>query len=183
MKFKPNEISMNFVYEKGKKVSELVKKHNADFGFNFPYFYNGMVLGDAKDKDNVINSGYGKMLKWHELGFKNGKAIIGQLNKNDEYDFIVQGSPLLIENGKLCYLFYAKYDETNPDIANSRCQRTCVGIDKDNNIIIMVCDGRTAENKGLSIKELALFMQGKGCIWALNGDGEDRVYWFQKKMA
>ena len=102
------------------------------------------------------------MLLWHEFAFVNGKPIIGQLNKNDNQDFIVQGSPLLIENGKLVYEFYIKYDQTNSDIANSRCQRTAVGIDKDGKFMVMVCDGRTKEKSvGLSIKELALFMQSK----------------------
>jgi exopolysaccharide biosynthesis protein len=162
---------MRFVYEKGKKVSELVKKYNADYGFNFPFFYNGIPLGDVEDNDKVINAAYGKLLKWHEFASVNGKPVIGQLNKNDNQDFLVQGSPLLIENGKLVYEFYTKYDETASDIAHSRCQRTCVGIDKDGNLIVVVCDGRTKENKGLSIKELALFMKSKGCLWALNGDG------------
>lgn len=162
---------MRFVYEKNKKVSELVKKYGSDYGFNFPFFYNGEILGDAKDGDKIVSSGYGKMLKWNSFGFQNEKPIIGFLDKNKKYDFLVQGSPLLIENGNLCYEYYIKHDETAPDIAQSRCQRTAVGIDAEGNLIVVVTDGRTSESKGLSIKELATFMKSKNCVQSLAGDG------------
>lgn len=111
------------------------------------------------------------MLKWNSFSFVNGKPIIGQMDINNKQDFLVQGSPLLIENGKLVYEFYSKYDQTNSDIANSRCQRTAVGIDNEGNLVIVVCDGRTKENTGLSIKELAIFMQSKKCVSSLGADG------------
>lgn len=171
IKFDHKKIRMRFVYEKGKKVSELVKKYNADFGINFPFFWDGIPLGDVEDNDKTINSAYGKFFKWHEFAWENGKPVIGQLDKNDKQDFLVQGSPLLIENGNLVYDYYKKYDETAPDIANSRAQRTFVGIDANNDLIIGIGDGRTSWDQGLNLQEMALFMQSKGAIWALNGDG------------
>ena len=162
---------MKFVYEKGKKVSELVQKHNADYGFNFPFFSNGVPLGNVYDGEKVINRAYGKLLKWSSFFFVNGKPIIGRFDINNNMNFLLQGTPLLIENGNLCYEYYIKYDETAPDIAQSRCQRTAVGIDAEGNLIVVVTDGRTSESKGLSIKELATFMKSKNCVQSLAGDG------------
>lgn len=153
------------------KVSELVKKYDADYGFNFPFFSNGVPLGNVYDGKNIINRAYGKMLKWSNFSFINGKPIIGRFDINNNMDFLVQGTPLLIENGNLCYEFYIKYDQTAPDIAQSRCQRTAVGIDKDGDLVVAVCDGRTKENTGLSIRELSLFMQSKNCVQSLAGGG------------
>lgn len=128
-------------------------------------------MGDTFDGKNIISEKYGKMLKWSNFSFIDGKPMIGRFDINNKQDFLVQGSPLLIENGRLVYEFYIKHDETNSDIANSRCQRTAVGIDNEGRFMVTVCDGRTKENTGLSIRELSLFMQSKNCVWALNGDG------------
>lgn len=128
-------------------------------------------MGDVFDGEKAISEKYGKMLKWSSFSFIDGKPMIGRFDINNKQDFLVQGTPLLIENGRLVYEFYSKYDQTNSDIANSRCQRTAVGIDKDGKLLVMVCDGRTKENIGLSIKELSLFMQSKKCLFCLSGDG------------
>lgn len=171
IKFEKDKIRLDFIYEKGAKVSELVKKYKADYGFNFPFFYNGIPLGDVRDQDKVIASAYGKMLKWHEFAYRNGAPMIGQLNKNEPYDFLVQASPMLVENGKLVHDYYIKYDETAPDIVNTRCQRTFIGIDAKGDFHLFIGDGRTNTDQGLSLFEAALYATSKQCIFVLNGDG------------
>lgn len=161
----------DFIYKKGAKVSQITKDSGADFGINFPYFYNNVPLGDSEDSDVVISAAYGKMLKWHEFAFVDGKPVIGQLNVADKQDFLVQGAPLLIENGKLVYEYYRVNQEVQDDIGKSSAQRTFVGVDAKGALIIAIAEGRTTTNKGLTLKEMAEFMLAKGAIWALNGDG------------
>jgi exopolysaccharide biosynthesis protein len=172
LKIDANKVKVKLVHEEGKKVSELVKKHNADLGFNFPFFWSGGMIGDIQDQDNIITLAKDpKLLKRHEFAYANGKFVIGQLNRDDKQDFLVQGNPLLIENSKLVYEFYKKHDETAPDIADSKAQRTFVGTDKDGNLILAVGDGRTKWDRGLTLEEMSLFMQSKGATMAINGDG------------
>ncbi len=160
-----------FVYEKAAKVSALVKKYGASIGINFPFFYNGVPLGDTEDQDRVISSAYGKMLSWHELASVNGEIRIGQLSKSDKQDFLVQATPLLVEGGKSVWSKYTKIEQTAPDIAYSRCQRTFVGLAANGDFLIAVADGRTRSDQGLTLEEMALYMIDKGAVMALNGDG------------
>lgn len=171
IKFETGKVRYRFVYEKGAKVSELVKKYNADFGFNAPFFYNGLPLGDSEDNDKVISSAYGKMLKWHEFAVVDGKPIIGQLDKSDEQELLVQGSPLLVSNGKASYAYYSKVEETNLDITDSRCQRTFIWTDSKGDLHLAIGDGRTAWDKGLNLQEMALYALSYDAQMCLNFDG------------
>ncbi len=49
--------------------------------------------------------------------------------------------------------------------------RTAIGILSDNHYVFVVSDGRTSESEGLSLYELAEFMESLGCITAYNLDG------------
>lgn len=172
VKFETGKVRYKFVYEKGAKVSGLVKKYGADFGFNAPFFYNGIPLGDTEDNDSVISAAYGKMLKWQEFAVIDGKPIIGQINKSDKQDFLVQGAPLLIENGQLVYNMYSAIQEVNDDIAKSQCQRTFVWIDSVGDLHLGIADGRVLNSdKGLTLQEMALYAKSHDAVWALNFDG------------
>ena len=171
MKFKTGKYTLRFVYESNEKVSNLVKKYNADLGTNAPFFFEGKILGDAKDGDKIISTAYGKMTKWHEFAFVNGKPIIGQLNANDKYTLLIQGAPLLVENGKPVYEHYRIQQEINDDIGKSRSQRTFAWIDKNGDLWFAWADGRTNYDQGLTLEEMALFAIEKGAITAINFDG------------
>lgn len=171
IKFKSGQNSYKFVYEKNAKVSDLVKKNGADYGFNFPFFWEGNVLGDSEDDDVVISSAYGNMLKWHEFAAVDGKPIIGQLNKEDDQDFLVQAAPLLMNEGRAVWDYYRVEQEVPDDIGKSRAQRTFVGITIEGDLILAVADGRTVYDIGLTLEEEYLFMKSVGAVTALNGDG------------
>lgn len=49
--------------------------------------------------------------------------------------------------------------------------RTAIGIDADGRYYLVVSDGRTRQSTGLSLRELAEFMQSLGCTIAYNLDG------------
>lgn len=174
MRLDPTKIKVEYVYEKGATVQGLIKKHGADFGINMPFFSGNSILANSKIGDTIISSGasIAKTKKWHSFAFKDGKPVIGMLNFADKYDFLVQSSPKLVSNGSPSWSYYGRNDETAPDILNSKCQRTAVGIDKDGNLIVAVSDGREGVgNVGLSIQNISEFMFKLGAIQAMNGDG------------
>lgn len=109
----------------------------------------------------------------------------------NECDFILGGSGLLIHNGisKIDDL-YDEFsqgaaivhcaDEVAADFSTRAMQewlielrhpRTALGVTDNNEICIVVVDGRQQRSEGLSLKELADFMQQLGCIHALNLGG------------
>lgn len=98
------------------------------------------------------------------------------LTTSDEYtgqDLLDMGAwqcfmfgPRLIENGVLMVDENSEVDqsmESNP--------RTAIGIVDELHYLFVVSDGRTAESAGLSLQELAIFMQNLGAQTAYNLDG------------
>lgn len=179
IKLDKNKIEMKLIWENGAKVSELVKKYNADLGFNFPFFWNGGPVADCKIGTKILNRGYddrsgAKQTKWHGVKYDQGKLEIGLFDINDSLDpdgFIVKTTPLLLQNGNSVWDYYRVHDGTASDISIGRAQRTLIGLDSNNDIIIAFGDGRTKYDQGLNLEESALFMKDKNCVISLNGDG------------
>jgi N-acetylmuramoyl-L-alanine amidase CwlA len=170
------KFELKLVWEPGKKVSDLVKAHGADYGINFPFFYGTNPVSDTKIGDKVIaNVTTGKTTVWHGLEYKNGELSIGKFSVKDNLGtdgFLVKTSPLLVESGKNVQAAYVKTDQTASDIATTKCQRTAVGLDKDGNLLVVVSDGREgAGNVGLGLNDLANYLVSKDAVTALNGDG------------
>lgn len=74
--------------------------------------------------------------------------------------------PALIENGTIAV---TEEDEVGKAMASN--PRTAIGILDDLHYVFVVSDGRTEESKGLSLLELAEFMDGLGVKTAYNLDG------------
>ena len=74
--------------------------------------------------------------------------------------------PGLVENGEVSV---SSSDEVGKAMASN--PRTAIGQTSANNFTFVVSDGRTSESEGLSLKELATFMQALGCTTAYNLDG------------
>ena len=74
--------------------------------------------------------------------------------------------PRLIENGAVTV-------DENSEVARAMASnpRTAIGIVDDLHYLFVVSDGRTSESDGLSLSELASFMQGLGAQTAYNLDG------------
>ncbi len=60
-------------------------------------------------------------------------------------------------------------DEVGQAMASN--PRTAIGYISDNHYVLVVADGRTSESTGLSLLQLAEFMDGLGCTQAYNLDG------------
>jgi len=171
--FQQGQAQFRFVYEKGAKVSELVKKYGADYGFNGPFFFNTTIIGDARDRETIISSASGKSTSWHHLAFMNGKPVIDQITdkQQQKLDLLIQGAPLLVKDGQAVYEFYRKSDQIQDDIAHSSCQRTFVWLNHNGDFTVAVADGRTSTDVGLTLEEMARYALSKGAVQALNLDG------------
>jgi hypothetical protein len=170
------KFKLQLVWEKGAKVSTLVKKYGATYGINFPYFWDGSPVSDLKIGDKIIaHPTTGKTTKWTGLKYKDGVAAIGKFPITEVLGangFLVKSSPVLVEGSKNVQAAYVKNDETAADIATTKCQRTAIGIDKNGNLLVVVTDGREgAGNVGLGLNDLANYLVSKGAVTALNGDG------------
>jgi N-acetylmuramoyl-L-alanine amidase len=174
--FPKGKYRLKFVNETNARVSDLVKKYKADYGFNLPYFdkEKKYIFGDLVIDRKVIKTS-SEPLKTH-FAFKNGEVVIGNnLNVNDGYDMLCQIKPMLINNGSLAYEYFRKNQDVLIDIANKedtkRAQRTFVGVN-NGDLILGIGDGRNPKyDRGLNLKEMSYFMRDKGAKFAANGDG------------
>jgi len=96
---------------------------------------------------------------------KEGDVTAEELLENDAYQVLSFG-PALIEDGEVAV---DSSDEVGKAMASN--PRTAIGIIDENNYVFVVSDGRTSESQGLSLKELAEFMQELNVTTAYNLDG------------
>ena len=90
---------------------------------------------------------------------------IDTLLKNGAYNILSFG-PSLVENGNVVV---SKNNEVGKAMASN--PRTAIGIIDDLHYVFVVSDGRTSASEGLSLYELASFMQSLGATTAYNLDG------------
>ena len=74
--------------------------------------------------------------------------------------------PALVENGEISV---TTADEVGKAMADN--PRTAIGVFQPGHYVLLVSDGRTHESEGLTLYELAQFMQGLGVTTAYNLDG------------
>lgn len=79
---------------------------------------------------------------------------------------ILSFGPALVENGEVSV-------EKGQEVSRSKSgnPRTAIGIVGENHYVFVVSDGRTSDSQGLSLYELAEFMQSLGVTTAYNLDG------------
>lgn len=80
---------------------------------------------------------------------------------------IISGGPYLVKDGKV----YVDIQDQKLLAIGGRNPRTAIGYTKDNHFIIVTADGREGSSIGLTLKELAYYMQKIGCVNAMNLDG------------
>jgi hypothetical protein len=85
-------------------------------------------------------------------------------------DYIVGGTPILIQNGKSITDFTS--EQTKPTFLTDRHARTALGMLEDGHWVFIVVDGKLPEvSLGMTMDELVTFMVNLGCVKALNLDG------------
>lgn len=80
---------------------------------------------------------------------------------------IISGGPYLVKNGEV----YVDMTAQKLQAIGGRNPRSAIGYTADNNIIFVAVDGREGSSIGMTLMELANFMQSIGCIGAINLDG------------
>jgi len=80
---------------------------------------------------------------------------------------IIGGGPYLVKNGQV----YIDISEQKLGAIGGKNPRSAVGYTADNNLIIIAVDGRENNSVGMTLPELAKFMQSIGCVNAMNLDG------------
>ncbi|MGI6205329.1 MAG: phosphodiester glycosidase family protein [Anaerovoracaceae bacterium] len=84
----------------------------------------------------------------------------------DGAEQVLSFGPALVEDGSVSV---TENEEVGKAMASN--PRTAIGIIDDCHYVFVVADGRTSESSGLSIYELAEFMDSLGCTTAYNLDG------------
>lgn len=79
---------------------------------------------------------------------------------------VLSFGPALVENGEIAV---SENDEVGRAMASN--PRTAIGVVGEGHYVFVVADGRTGESAGLSLYELAAFLQSIGCKTAYNLDG------------
>jgi hypothetical protein len=85
-------------------------------------------------------------------------------------DYIVGGTPVLIREGRIVQDF--EVERVREGFVKDRHPRTAVGMRADRTWVFVVVDGRQPQlSVGMTLAELAEFLQSLGCVSALNLDG------------
>ena len=108
------------------------------------------------------------------------KSVLGKLQVGDRVkvdvntvpewegvSHIISGGPYLLKDGNV---FIDVKEEKLPAITG-RNPRTAIGYTADNNLVMVIVDGREKASVGMTLRELAAFMKSIGCYEAINLDG------------
>ena len=80
---------------------------------------------------------------------------------------IISGGPYLVKDGEV----YVDMTAQKLQAIGGRNPRSAIGYTADNKVIMVAVDGREGSSIGMTLMELANFMQSIGCIGAINLDG------------
>lgn len=153
------------------KTSEIAESAGAILAVNGDYY-------GAQESGYVIRNGKlyrNKALKNQEdlVIYKDGSFGIINESKVTAEQLIKKGAvqtlsfgPALVQNGNVSV---SENEEVGQAMASN--PRTAIGIIDENHYVFVVSDGRTSESAGLSLNELAEFMDGLGVETAYNLDG------------
>ncbi|MEE1444203.1 MAG: phosphodiester glycosidase family protein [Blautia sp.] len=153
------------------KTSEISEGVNAILAINGDYYgaqEKGYVLRNGTLYRSEAEEGQEDLVIYEDGSFE---IILEETITAEE--LLEQGAqellsfgPALIENGTIAV---TEEDEVGKAMASN--PRTAIGILDDLHYVFVVSDGRTEESKGLSLLELAEFMDGLGVKTAYNLDG------------
>lgn len=153
------------------KTSEIAENNSAVLAINGDYYgaqnkgyviRGGVLYRSAASKDNedlvIYNDGSFEIISENEITAEN-------LLENGAKEVLSFG-PALVENGEIAV-------DENDEVGKAKASnpRTAIGIIDELHYVFVVSDGRTDESNGLSLYQLAQFMQGLGAKIAYNLDG------------
>lgn len=166
-------------------TSDIAEDNNAIFAINGDYYGfrdNGYVLRNGVlYRDTASSSDSDEALVVNSEG---SFSIINETGTdaltllNDGAWQIFSFGPALIDNGEISV-------NANSEVGQSMTSnpRTAIGMISPLHYIVIVSDGRTSENAGLSLLELAQEFAGHGCTVAYNLDGGgSSTMWFNGEI-
>lgn len=98
------------------------------------------------------------------------KDVELSIRTNPDWDgvkHIISGGPYLVKNGEV----FVDMTAQRLQAIGGRNPRSAIGYTKENNFIFVAVDGREGSSIGMTLMELANFMQSIGCVGAINLDG------------
>lgn len=153
------------------KTSEMAEENNAILAINGDYY-------GAQEKGYVIRNGviYRDTASDGQedlVVYQDGSLEIIQEDEITAQELLDKGAqqvlsfgPALLENSTISV-------SQNEEVGKAKASnpRTAIGIIDDLHYVFVVSDGRTSESTGLSLYQMAEFMQGLGVTTAYNLDG------------
>lgn len=151
------------------KVTEVVIEHNV---------VKCVIQGQGNTP--IPRTGYVYALEnslHNSVSFKPGTPIVLEkkfTGSNRTYDwhtmeYLLGSTPLLLKDGTIVNSLYKKqtpfYTERHP--------RTAIGLLPHGHWLFLVVDGYQSSSKGISLLELAQLLKDRGCITAINLDGDN----------
>ena len=153
------------------KTSTIANTVNAILAINGDYYgvqEKGYVLKNGVIYRNTAVSNKEDLVIYKDGSFEiinESDITLEELLDSGAYNVLSFG-PALVENSKVSV---RENEEVGKAMASN--PRTAIGIIGDNHYVFVVSDGRTNESEGLSLYELAEFMEDLGCTTAYNLDG------------
>ncbi|MBD3275101.1 MAG: phosphodiester glycosidase family protein [Candidatus Marinimicrobia bacterium] len=171
------DVITDIVYDKNKRVrtSKLVESHTGAIaavnGSFFDMKNGGSVVFLQSDSEliDTTEADAPPFITAGAVGVDlDGDMLIidqrDQWSQTDSLEDILVTGPMLLDGGQT-----VESDEI--DFNLTRHPRTAIGITRESILLAVTVDGRTAQAAGMSIPELAEFMQRLGCVDAINLDG------------
>ena len=152
------------------KTSSIAQQNNAILAINGDYYgaresgyviRNGIVYRDSNDGRDLLCVYADGTMKIVSSSEKTAQALVDE-GVWQAFSF----GPALVQNGEIDVSADAEVGK-----AMASNPRTAVGIIDTCHYVFVVSDGRTSESKGLSLYQLASFMQSIGVKTAYNLDG------------
>jgi len=117
-------------------------------------------------ENGYVISGPKKLLQ-PLLKDKNVKLEIKTTPEWKNVKHIISGGPYLVNHGEV----YVDMTAQKLNAVGGRNPRTAVGYTSADSFVLVAVDGREGSSIGMTLMELARFMQSIGCIGAINLDG------------
>ncbi|NCB74912.1 MAG: phosphodiester glycosidase family protein [Clostridia bacterium] len=154
------------------KTSVIADESGAILAINGDYYgaqNSGYVIRNGKIyRDTISASSQEDLVIYEDGSFEivtEGSVSASELLAGGAVHVLSFG-PGLIENGEISVT-----ESEEVDKAKTSNPRTAIGQISDLHYVMVVSDGRTSKSAGLSLQELAEFMQGLGVTTAYNLDG------------
>lgn len=153
------------------KTSDIAESVNAILAINGDYYgaqESGYVIRNGVIYRETAKSGNEDLVIYGDGSFEiidEDDITAEELLEKGAQNVLAFG-PALVEDGSVSV---TEDEEVGKAMASN--PRTAIGIIDENHYVLVVADGRTSDNEGLSLYELAEFMESLGVQTAYNLDG------------